>query len=192
MTIPLRGLRARPGRASESGPESAAGGDDIASAIEELVNEHGRALLTFTQRLTGDRFAAEDVVQETLLRAWQRPEVMTNGRGSMRGWLLTVARNIVIDQARASKARAIEVGEEKVVEPHVADHAEQTVTNLDMLDLLDELTVEQRQVLVELYYRGSTVNEAAEHLGIPPGTVKSRSYYALRALRRRIPNTVTV
>jgi RNA polymerase sigma-70 factor (ECF subfamily) len=73
--------------------------------VTRLVQEHGAALIGYATRLTGDRFAAEDVVQEALTRAWQRPEILENGKGSVRGWLLTVVRNIVIDQARARSAR---------------------------------------------------------------------------------------
>src|SRR5690349_9874368 len=79
--------------------------------IRTLYEEHGRALLAYATRLTGDRAAAEDVVQETLVRAWKHAEDLVEGRGSVRGWLLTVARNIVTDRVRARAARPTEVPE---------------------------------------------------------------------------------
>lgn len=151
--------------------------------IRELFAEHGRAVLAYATRLTGDRAAAEDVVQETLLRAWRHPQVAVNGRGSVRGWLLTVARNIVIDQFRARAARPNEVGHCPPVEPAHRDHADAVVASVVVTDALRHLSAEHREILTEIYLRGSNVNEAATALGIPAGTVKSRTYYALRALR---------
>jgi RNA polymerase sigma-70 factor (ECF subfamily) len=159
---------------------------DSQALISGLVAEHGGALIAYATRLTGDRHAAEDVVQETLVRAWQHPEVLINGKGSVRGWLLTVARNIVIDQARARGARPTEVAESPTTDPLTGDHSDDVVDTMTMMGLLSELPDEHRHVLVELYYRGKTVTETADALGIPPGTVKSRSFYALRVLRERL------
>ncbi|GAB3835235.1 sigma-70 family RNA polymerase sigma factor [Kribbella italica] len=151
--------------------------------IRSLYAEHGRSLLAYATRLTGDRAAAEDVVQETLLRAWKHSDDLIEGKGSVRGWLLTVARNIVTDRARARAVRPAEVAEVEDRPPVERDHSESVVNSMVVLGALDQVTPEHREVLVELYYRGRTVAEAAKELGVPPGTVKSRSYYALRALR---------
>jgi RNA polymerase sigma-70 factor (ECF subfamily) len=151
--------------------------------IRSLYAEHGRSLLAYATRLTGDQAAAEDVVQETLLRAWKHAGDLVEGKGSVRGWLLTVTRNIVTDRARARAVRPAEVGEVEDHPPVERDHSDSVVNSMVVLDALDQVTPEHREVLVELYYRGRTVTEAAQELGLPPGTVKSRSYYALRALR---------
>ncbi len=151
--------------------------------IRSLYEEHGRSILAYATRLTGDHAAAEDVVQETLVRAWKHAQAMVEQKGSVRGWLLTVARNIVIDRARAKGSRPTEVAESPGTGPVELDHAENVVNTMVVLDAMDKLSTEHREVLVELYYRGRTVAEAAELLGVPPGTVKSRSYYALRAMR---------
>lgn len=158
--------------------------------IRALFDEHGRMLLAYATRLTGDRASAEDVVQETLLRAWRHPEVLGNGRGSVRGWLLTVARNIVTDRARARAARPTEVAENPGAAPVERDHADHVVDSMVVLDALDALSAEHREVLVEIYYRGRSMVEAARVLDIPPGTVKSRCYYALRALRGIVASPV--
>lgn len=159
------------------GPEAAE------ALVRSLYAEHGRSLLAYATRLTGDRAAAEDVVQETLVRAWKHADDLTEGKGSVRGWLLTVARNIVTDRARARAVRPVEVADVVDRPPIEGDHSESVVNTMVVLDALDKVSPEHRDVLVQLYYRGRSVSEAAQELGVPPGTVKSRSYYALRALR---------
>lgn len=154
--------------------------------IRALYADHGRALLAYATRLTADRAAAEDVVQETLVRAWRNLEVVTNGRGSVRGWLFTVARNIVIDQVRAKAARPPEVAPSTDVPAGAGDLADQVVDSVVAMDAMDGLSPEHRRVIEEIYFRGHSVAETAAVLDIPPGTVKSRCYYALRALRDRI------
>ncbi|MCD0486363.1 sigma-70 family RNA polymerase sigma factor [Streptacidiphilus sp. ASG 303] len=151
--------------------------------IRSLYEEHGRALLAYATRLTGDRGAAEDAVQETLVRAWRNPDALVNGKGSVRGWLLTVTRNIVTDQYRAKAARPTEVGETAAPPPLQPDHADSVADSLLVVEALDRLSAEHREVLQEVYLRDRSVAEAAAALGIPPGTVKSRSHYALKALR---------
>jgi len=140
-------------------------------------------MLAYATQLTRDRAAAEDVVQEALVRAWRHPDSLVNGKGSVRGWLLTVVRNIVTDQFRARNSRPTEVREPPMETAIEGDHAEQVVNSMVVVDALSRLSTEHREVLEQIYLRGSTVAEAAKTLGIPPGTVKSRSYYALRALR---------
>ena len=157
--------------------------DSDEALIRGIYEEHGRALLAYATRLTGDHAAAEDVVQETLVRAWKHPDALINGKGSTRGWLLTVARNIVIDKARARAARPAEVAEEPSRPPIQRDHSDAVVNTAVVLDAMDKLSGSHRDVLVELYFRGATVTEAATKLGIPAGTVKSRSHHALRSMR---------
>jgi RNA polymerase sigma-70 factor (ECF subfamily) len=150
--------------------------------IRALYFEHGRSLLAYASRLTGDRVSAEDVVQETLLRAWKHADAIVNGKGSVRGWLLTVARNIINDQVRARAARPVEVEQAHDAVPIERDPTESIVNMMTMFDALAKLSPDHRSILIELYYRDRSMPEAAQRLGIAPGTVKSRSHYALRAL----------
>lgn len=154
--------------------------------LRTLHDEHAQALWTYVVRLTGgDRAKAQDVVQETLLRAWRTPSVLDQSRGSPRGWLYTVARRIVIDEWRSARAHPETVTDE-VPEPATAGVdtiAQHTVDRELVVAALRTLSPEHREVILECYYRGSSVAEAARTLGIPAGTVKSRTHYALRALR---------
>jgi RNA polymerase sigma-70 factor (ECF subfamily) len=163
--------------------------------IRALYNEHGRCLLAYATRLTGDRAAAEDIVQETLVRAWKHSETLVNGKGSVRGWLLTVARNLVTDRARSRAARPTEVApptESALADPHTdQDVAREVVDRMVVFDAMDTLSDEHRSVIQELYFRGRSVAETATALGVPPGTVKSRSFYALRAMREVLDTRAT-
>jgi RNA polymerase sigma-70 factor (ECF subfamily) len=152
-----------------------------------VYSEHGGPLLGYVLRLTGgDRQHAEDIVQETLLRAWRHPEALT-GR-PVRPWLFTVARNLVVDAHRARVARggqhvSIEAGEDGSVALPDADDIDRALESWTVAEALADLSPQHRAVIIETYYRGHSVAEAATALGIPPGTVKSRTYYALRALK---------
>ncbi|MGW1229512.1 sigma-70 family RNA polymerase sigma factor [Streptomyces sp. NPDC001478] len=158
-------------------------------ALADLQREHGPALFHFLLGLTfGDRQRAEDLLQETLVRAWQHPEAFDGPYESMRPWLFTVGRRLAIDARRSRLARPAEVGD-AVLEsaPAVRDTADSTVAALDVREAVRTLSPEHRAVLVQIYFRGLSVGETAEVLGIPAGTVKSRSYYALRVLSRNLP-----
>ncbi len=155
------------------------------AALRLLYAEHSGPVLAYLLKLTRDRARAEDLLQETMLRAWRRPEAFQPGRGSVRAWLCTVAHNLVVDDARSRAARPTET--------ELTEYTERTEDGIDpyeaalraweFADALAALSAEHRAVVIEVYYRRATVNEAARALGIPPGTVKSRTFYALRALR---------
>jgi RNA polymerase sigma-70 factor (ECF subfamily) len=150
--------------------------------MRALYAEHAAALLRFTLRMTdGDRQRAEDIVQETLLRAWLHPEAIAERPA--RPWLFAVARNFADDAHRARKARPTEVGEGALNLVPVPDEADRVLESWAVADALTALRPDHRQVLLETYYRGRSVAEAAIVLGVPAGTVKSRAFYALRALK---------
>jgi RNA polymerase sigma-70 factor, ECF subfamily len=153
--------------------------------LRELFDEHGSALLAYALRLTdGDRGRAEDVVQETLLRAWRHPDAMSPEHGSPRPWLFAVARRLAVDAHRRRLARPPEVGDDSLaLIPDPVDEVERALESWLVTDALSALSAPHREVLLQTYFRGRTVSEAAEVLGIPAGTVKSRTHYALQALR---------
>jgi RNA polymerase sigma-70 factor (ECF subfamily) len=153
-----------------------------AQLLRALHDEHAGALWAYVVRLTGDRGRAEDVVQETLLRAWRNPRVLDQSQGSPRAWLFTVARRIVIDDWRARQSRP-EISTAELPERSVGDTAERVVTTEVVTTAMRTLSPLHREVLLETFYRGSSVEEASKRLGVAPGTVKSRAHYALRALK---------
>lgn len=160
--------------------------DSQAELMRALHDEHAAALWAYALRLTaGDRARAEDVVQETLLRAWRNPKVLDRA-DSARSWLFTVARRIVIDEWRTPRSKSeVTVAELPGTARYASaeDETERTLTAFLVAEALGRLSDPHRQAVVECHYRGHSVAEAAHRLGIPEGTVKSRLHYALRALR---------
>jgi RNA polymerase sigma-70 factor (ECF subfamily) len=152
--------------------------------LRELYAEHGQALYENAWRACRDPGMAEDVVQETLLRAWQRAPLLDPGRSSLRGWLLVVSRHIMIDALRARAARPAEIATDMLPEGAGQNDVEdRAVQSWQMASALALLSQAHREVLVQLYYLDRTMAQAAAVLGVPEGTIKSRAYYALRALR---------
>jgi RNA polymerase sigma-70 factor (ECF subfamily) len=152
--------------------------------VTELYHQYHRPLLTFVMRLTaGDRQWAEDVVQETMIRAWRSVDQLDTEAASLMPWLATVARRIVIDDRRRKEARPREAGEAPLENVQIPDDVEDLLRTVVVTEALKALTPAHREVLTETILRDRSVNEAAAVLGVPVGTVKSRVYYALRALR---------
>lgn len=149
-----------------------------------LHAEHARVLWSYVLRLTGgDRGRAEDLVQETLIRAWRHPDVLERPPGAVRSWLFTVARHLVIDQWRAGRDRELVTDEVPEGSPAADTWTDEVLDGWIVADALSRLSPEHRQVVVLCYFRGLSVGQAARLLGVPEGTVKSRTHYALRALR---------
>lgn len=159
------------------------------TADEELIRalhaDHGHALFSLALRLCdGDRQRAEDLVQETFLRAWKNPEAFDPDRGSVRAWLFTTVRHLAIDAWRRRESRVSEVVTDILPEPPpLIDEADRAVEAWLIAEALGRLSTAHREVVVECFFRGCSVAEAAAELGVPPGTVKSRTHYAMRALR---------
>jgi RNA polymerase sigma-70 factor (ECF subfamily) len=166
-------------------PQRDAARDDAFSRT--LYERHGTVLLSFVVRLcNGDRYRAEDIVQETAVRAWQHRGILDPTTDRVRTWLFTVAHRLVIDHHRAGQSRPKEVVDDEPAEPAepaVPDPAERVVTLRAVFEAMTELTAQQREILIYAYYLGYSVEQTANALGLAPGTVKSRAHYAMRALR---------
>lgn len=159
---------------------------DAETMVTQLYRDNGPFILGYVTSLLGDRHLAEDVVQETMLRAWHHCAGLRADKGSVRGWLVTVAHNIVMDKFRMRRARPVEVAADSAAEALAEDHAEAVVTALHVRRALARLSPAHRAVLEQVYLNDCTARQAAARLGIPEGTVFSRVYYALRILRQEL------
>jgi RNA polymerase sigma-70 factor (ECF subfamily) len=151
--------------------------------LRAMYAEHAQPLLAFARRLMdGDLASAEDIVQETLLRAWRHADHLA--ADSVRPWLFTTARHLAIDAHRARSARPREAcGELPELPAETADRFDAALTTAVVVDALRALTPVHRAVLIDYFYRGRTAAEIAVERGMPSGTARSRVYYAMRALR---------
>jgi RNA polymerase sigma-70 factor, ECF subfamily len=154
--------------------------------VSQLYRENGGYVLSYVTGLLRDRYLAEDVVQETMLRAWRHCGELSPEKGSIRGWLIRVAHNIAMDKIRMRRSRPEEVAQESAVEGLLEDHADAVVMSLQLRHALSRLSPSHREVLVQVYLNGFTAREAAQRLGIPEGTAFSRSRHALLNLRREL------
>lgn len=151
--------------------------------MTRLYRDHHQMLLAFIGRYVSGRHRAEDVAQETLLRAWRNLDALE--QGNVRSYLFTIARNVVTDLWRAEQRRPqlVDDGSQFVTAAPAADDVSQAIEGWLVAEALERVSPEHRAVVRELYYEGRTVREAAARLSLPEGTVKSRAYYAVRALR---------
>ncbi len=154
-------------------------------SLDTLVADHRAALLSYVRTLVNDHYLAEDIVQETLIRAWRHTERLFSHEGSVRGWLLTVARNLAIDWLRSAAYRhETPAATDRDTDRAVPDHAEAIVATAEVTALLRRLSTDHRTVLLHTTMAGRTAAETASILGVPVGTIKSRQHYALNVLRK--------
>ncbi len=158
---------------------------DRQAVIDDLYARHGHTLLAYATRLMCDPHHAEDVVQETMLRAWNHADRLTAEHGSVIGWLTRVAHNIAIDKLRARSARPAETSDqtESALCTYANDHSNVVIEGIYVAAALRALTSAHREVLHHVYFHDRTAAETAHRLGLPVGTVKSRIHHALRRLR---------
>jgi RNA polymerase sigma-70 factor, ECF subfamily len=164
---------------------TSAAGDPGGSPESDFYLLYQTPLLRYvTSIVNGDRYTAEDVVQETMVRAWtHRDELVPE---LARPWLYTVARRLAISHHRRRNARPPEVPLDEATKSTIDDAFEDVVLRSDVAVGLRQLSPEQRRVVVELFFLQRSVGEVALALEIPPGTVKSRAFYGLRALRAHL------
>jgi RNA polymerase sigma-70 factor (ECF subfamily) len=159
--------------------------DNADAAFRSLYSEHGPALLRLSTVLTGgDRYRAEDIVQEAMLRAWTHRANLDIQHHSPWAWLITVARHLAVDAHRARQSRPAEAELDNYLTLPSGQQPDASLDDVSVRAAIAALPGPQRQVLTEIYYRDRSVAETARLLRIPPGTVRSRTFYGLRALRR--------
>jgi RNA polymerase sigma-70 factor (ECF subfamily) len=152
--------------------------------LQSLFDEHRGAVYARVLRLTGgDAGWAEDVVQETFLRAWRRWDRMTADHGRVRAWLLRVAHNLVMDGYRAARRQRDEVPIEDVHDLALPESTDQILSACLVRDALRQLPDGHRIALEATYLHDQTAEQAARQLNLPVGTIKSRVFYGIRMLR---------
>lgn len=161
--------------------------DPDSGELRGIHDEHAAALRRYALRLTGDRAVAADVVQETMLRARQHPEVADGAKRSARAWLFTVARDMIVEKQRRV-GFSNETGAPGSLWPDSAapEEVNAAVDRVLLGDALAQLPADHRAMVRSAYYQSRTTAQIAADLNIAEGTVKSRMHDALRALRLQL------
>ena len=159
---------------------------DADTAIRQLYADHAPALRRYVERFCPDRASADDIVQETFIRAWRHLPQLNSPGFPVRPWLFRVARNLLTDAGRAARSRPVTVRPQPAEEGRDDTGLDRILDQQIVADALHQLSPAHRAVLVETFYRGHTLAKVARQLGIPDSTARSRLHYALRALRRQL------
>jgi len=160
-------------------------GGDPDAAIRQLYSHYAKALHGYVDQFCPDRASADDIVQETFIRAWHHlPQLSADDR-PVRPWLFRVARNLLIDANRAARARPMSAPEPPA-EIGTDSGLDEVLDRQLVSAALQHLSPAHQNVLVETFYRGGTMATVARELGIPHGTARSRLHYALDAMRKQL------
>lgn len=159
--------------------------------VRTAYREHGGELYRFARRWTGDAAAAEDLVQEVVVRAWRATARYDEQRGSLRTWLFAIARNVAIDQRRAAALRPASGQPPRDDQVPIADHVDRVLAADAVVRALAEIGADQRVAIVETYLRDRPYDDVAADLGVAASTVRSRVFHGLRALRERMQQPST-
>ena len=152
--------------------------------LRAVYDKHGTLLLGMaTSLLGGDYHQAQDLVQETALRAWRHADTLDPQAEGIRSWLMQVLRNLTIDAHRARQSRPPETTDTEIEELFGFEPTEEILTRKIVRAAVADLSYQHREILVYVHFLDHSVFQASRALGVPPGTIKSRTHLALRALR---------
>jgi RNA polymerase sigma-70 factor, ECF subfamily len=157
--------------------------DNTGEALRALYRTYAGELFGFALNALGDRGMAEEIVQEVFTRAWRHASAYDPSRASVRTWLYQIARHAVIDARRRAAVRPSLPLHEPPESEAAAPSIEQAMLGWQVAAALERLTPDHRQMIRLAHFQGMTMREIAAHCELPVGTVKSRTWYALRALR---------
>jgi len=165
---------------------------DADAALRRLYAGNAAALRAYVRRYTTDA-QADDIVQETFIRAWRHIDRLECDDRPVRPWLMKVARHLLTDAARHDRRRPTAVPDEHTAATAPVDGGlERVLDQQVLLQAMKRLPPAQLTVLIESWVFGASLDAVAERLGIPPGTARSRRYYALRTLRVQLAPTEQV
>ena len=157
--------------------------DETGEAMRRLYRLYGGELYGFALNALGDRGGAEEIVQEVFLRAWRHAGSYDADRAAVRTWLYQITRHAIIDARRRAAVRPGLPQHDQDEETEGGATLEQAMLGWQVAAALARLSPEHRQMIRMAQFRGLTMREIAAHTGLPLGTVKSRTWYALRSLR---------
>ena len=161
-------------------------------AMADMYDRYGRVTYSLILRIVRNTGAAEDLVQETFLRVWNRVHVFDAKRGALGAWILAVARNRAIDYVRSVEGRMTQSASEfdELENPGAFVDFERNLLNIDrarvVRDAVNKLNPNQREVIEMAYYEGLSQSEMAERMKQPLGTVKTWARSALKLLRDQL------
>ncbi len=167
-----------------------------ADAMATLYDAYGRITYSLILRVVRNQAVAEDLVQETFLRVWNRVHGFDSERGALGPWILTIARNRAIDYLRSLEHREVEspIQLEKMEQPGLFANLESDILNIDrtrkLREAFERLTPNQRTVIELAYYEGLSQTEMADRLKQPLGTIKTWVRTALKSLRSELGEAV--
>jgi RNA polymerase sigma-70 factor, ECF subfamily len=165
-------------------------------ALDLLYDRYSKLVYSTAAQILNNIEEAEEVTQETFLRLWQRSEIYQPKRGSLSGFLFTMARSRSLDRLRSRQARQQKIQRIQTFSDYVSDYNPplEFVTVKERSNLvraaLKQLSDDDRQLLETAYYEGLSQSEIAKRDGIPLGTVKSRARQALKKLRTALKSLV--
>jgi RNA polymerase sigma-70 factor, ECF subfamily len=158
--------------------------DRSGDALRELYRRYGGELFGFACNALGDREVAEEVVQDVFARAWRHADRYDERKGSARTWLYAIARHRIVDARRRAAARPVFAPDAAPARSKdVEQELERALLQWQVAAALARLSPDHREVIRLAHYGGLSLREISEQKGIPLGTVKSRTSYALSSLR---------
>jgi RNA polymerase sigma-70 factor (ECF subfamily) len=155
------------------------------SALAELYDLYGSRVYSLAVAILGDGMGAQEVTQDAFLKVWQHPELYHHEQGRFAGWLLTMTRRLSIDRLRYEHRRS---GQSSSLDdehfPELRDPLRDDEARWrELRQMMDEMPLEQREVILLAYYRGLSQSEIAQTLNVPLGTVKTRLRLGMQKLR---------
>lgn len=155
---------------------------DIGAPMAELYRRYSGRIYRFGLNLLGDAGLADELVQECFVRLWRTAGRFDLSRGTVAAYMFVMGRSIAADLRKRPSSRPLMLVDEAQI-PAQPDSVDQILETLMMRDALDSLSAAHREVLILVHAEGLTQSQIAERLGLPLGTVKTRMYHGLRALR---------
>jgi RNA polymerase sigma-70 factor (ECF subfamily) len=162
------------------------------TALEKLYDRYAAILMGVVLRIVQDRHIAEEIVQETFWRVWDKAHLFDNSQGQFSTWMYSIGRRLAIDHTRRQKIRPQaarnEAEEESLLRepdgaPHVAEMADLRIQQERIRSVLNMLSPEQFQVIELAYFKGLTRQEIAQEIDTPLGTIHTRARLGLQKLR---------